>query len=96
MFNPMRAFKKEHHDKIIDGENRFAPFPCKAFCYSKQFLHAYFFAVRKPIEYSILSERPKIPSEPVIFKVELRRVPGPPCEDGYYTYVLEPSNDPAK
>ena len=77
-----------HHDKMIEGTNRFAPFECMAFCYSKQFLPAYLFAVRKPVEFNMTTE-PKLNEVPTCEKVELKRVNGPPDDDGYYTYVLE-------
>ena len=84
----MRVFKKMYHDKIIDGANSFAPFECKAFCYSRKFLPAYLFAVRRPIEFSMTSE-PELNETPTCEKIELKRVIGPPDDDGYYTYVLE-------
>lgn len=88
MFNPMRAFKKMHHDKCIDGSNYFAPRECKWFLYSREKLPVYQYAIKSPIEFSMAVES-GIPTEPVFKKIELRRLPGPPDEDGYYSYIAE-------
>lgn len=84
MFNPMRAFKHMHHDVCVDGKNIFAPCPCECFCYSKQFLPIMLFPVPVKVDFN----EPDI-NNLSMKTTELRRVLGPPDEDGYYTYIKE-------
>lgn len=82
----MKTFKDMQHDKCIEGSNPFRPCECEWFCYSKQYLPVIYFPEWSSLMVVVMTDDAN-PFPIETNKIELKRVYGPPDEEGYYTYI---------